>query len=130
MNEKKIIQIASNSKFCGLKNNFPLTAIAKNKNCGDIISVEVSKKIDEMRYETQSCIFTQASAAILSKYIKEINKFGFENFLKLIKKKINGENINLPYDIEDLNLIVDKIYKNRKECIVLPFNAVQKAIND
>ncbi len=129
MNEKKIIQIASDTIFFGLKNNLPMKAKSKNKLCGDEISIEVSKNVDEIRFETQSCIFTQASAAILANNIKEINKYGIENILDIIEKKLNGEKINFPFDIKNLNLIVDKKYKTRKECIVLPYNAVLKAIN-
>ncbi len=130
MNEKKIIQIATNTKSIGLNNKLPLKAKAKNKICGDEILVEVSKNIDEIRYETNSCILTQASAALLAKNIKDINDYGLKNFLELINKKLNGAKIKLPFEDSDLELILNQDNKKRKECIALPFNAVIKAIND
>ena len=130
MNEKKIIQIAANTENFGLENKFPLKANSKNKVCGDEISVEVSKDINEMRFETKSCIFTQASAAILANHLDKIHKLGLNNVLDAIKKKLNGETINLPIQIKDLDFLTHKDHKTRKECIALPFNAVIKAIHD
>ena len=68
----KIIEIASNTKFYGLKNNYTHKASIKNKKCGDKIVVEINikyNKIINMRYETESCIFCQASASILANKI-------------------------------------------------------------
>mgnify|MGYP003326867728 CR=1 FL=1 len=64
--EKKIIQIASNTSFYGLKNLSILKTKAKNKICGDEIEIEVEKDLENIRFETNSCIYTQASAAILA----------------------------------------------------------------
>lgn len=130
MNEKKIITIASNTKSYGLKNNYPFKATVKNKICGDEISVEINKDIDEMRFETKSCIFTQASAAILSNHFKKLNKFGLKKVLDIIIKRLNGENLNLPVNIKDLKYLSSKEHKTRKNCIELPFIAIIKAIHD
>lgn len=130
MNEKKIIQIAANTDSFGLENKFPLKAKSKNKICGDEISVEVNKDINEMRFETQSCIFTQASAAILANHLDQIHKHGLKNVLDAIKKKLSGESVNLPIKIKELDFLTHKDHKTRKECIALPFNAVIKAIDD
>jgi len=130
MNEKKIIQIASNTSFYGLKNLTILKTKAKNKVCGDEIDVEVEKDFKNIRFETNSCIYTQASAAILANNFSKIYKYGLENMLKYIKKKLDGENIKLSFQVKDLDILIDKKNKNRKECITLPYNAILKIIND
>ena len=56
-----------------------LKKIHPPKVCGDEISVEVNQDINEMRFETQSCIFTQASAAILANHLAKMHKLGLEN---------------------------------------------------
>ena len=61
----KILKLASNTKYFGLKNNYTHKCIFKNKKCGDKISLEIivrKNKICSMRYETNSCIYSQASA--------------------------------------------------------------------
>tara|TARA_A100001388_G_scaffold199548_1_gene150903 strand:+ start:938 stop:1330 length:393 start_codon:yes stop_codon:yes gene_type:complete len=130
MNEKKIIQIASNTSFYGLKNSTILKTKAKNKVCGDEIDVEVEKDFKNIRFETNSCIYTQASAAILANNFSKIYKYGLKNMLKYIKKKLNGDNIKLSFQVKDLDILIDKKNKNRKECITLPYDAILKIIND
>ena len=93
MNEKKIIQIASNTSFYGLKKSAILKTKAKNKICGDEIDIEIEKDFKNIRFETNSCIYTQASAAILADNFSEIYKYGLKNMLKYIKSKILMEKI-------------------------------------
>ena len=130
MNEKKIIQIASNTSFYGLKKSAILHTKAKNKICGDEIHLEIEKNFKNIRFETNSCIFTQASAAILADNFSKFHEYGLKNMLNYIIKKLNGENINLPFRVKNLDFLIDKKNKNRKECITLPYDAILKIIND
>ncbi len=130
MNEKKIIQIASNTSFYGLKNLTLLKIKAKNKICGDEITIEIEKDFKNIRFETNSCVYTQASAAILAENFSKIYKYGLENTLKYINYKLNSKKIKLPFQVKDLDFLLDKNNKNRKECITLPYDAILKIIND
>ena len=130
MNEKKIIKIASNTSFYGLKNCNNFEIKAKNKICGDEIKIEVDKDFKNIRFETNSCIYTQASAAILANNFSKIYNYGLIKMLTYIKKKLNGENVDFSLKIRDLNFLIDKENKNRKECITLPYDAILKIIND
>ena len=59
MIDRRIIKIASNTKYAGLKNDFTHKSTLKNSLCGDSIKVEFianKSKIKSMRYETESCI--------------------------------------------------------------------------
>ena len=93
MIDNKIIKIASNTKYVGLKNQFTHKSSLKNSLCGDSIKVEFianKSKIKSMRYETESCILCEASASLLA---SKINKFHLKDFkkdlrnIKKIKKK-------------------------------------------
>lgn len=130
MNEKKIIQIASNTSFYGLKKSATLHTKAKNKICGDEIDIEVEKDFNNIRFETSSCIYTQASAAILADNFSKIYNYGIENMRNYIKAKLIGENAKLPFQVKNLDFLIDKKNKNRKECITLPYDAILKIIND
>ena len=72
MLENKLIKIASQSKYCGLKTGETFRCKMKNKICGDEIEVMIYKTLNEIRYETSACIFTQASSAILANNFKKI----------------------------------------------------------
>ena len=65
-----------------------------------------------MRYETESCIFCQASASVLAKHIKK-------NKVKNIKNLTSFKNFKF---------LLSKRYLSRKECVMLPIDAVKKAI--
>ena len=76
MIDKSIINIAFNTKNYGLRNKTKNISTIKNKLCGDKITVElvINKRIiKKMYYETQSCIFCQASASLLSQIVHKIN---------------------------------------------------------
>ena len=127
MIDNRLLKIASNTKFYGLKNNYTYKTNLKNSTCGDKISIEISLKkntIQELRYETEACIFCQASASTLADIAKDTNfsdlKKNLSNYLnysKKVPKKFN----NLTY------LLKDKFMK-RKDCILLPFKAFYKAV--
>ena len=96
----KIIQIASNTKYQGLVNNFTHKASIRNSICGDFITIEIladKNKILTMRYETESCILCEASASLLANKIKNFKIKDLKKVEKLkdcIKKKKNHtENI-------------------------------------
>ena len=83
MKINEIIKIASNTNNVGLTNNYTFKASKKNSLCGDTIKIELlvkKTKIHTMKYETESCIYCEASASLLSKKIKNLS-------IKDIKKK-------------------------------------------
>ena len=129
----KILKIAENSLNIGLKNKYTHRSNIKNKICGDKISIELILRkniIMSMRYETESCIFCQASASILSNEIKKtkINEFFElkEKFSNIFQSKDNNEK----KIFKNFKIFFDKKYYNRKDCILLPFNAITKAIKN
>ena len=129
MLENKLIKIASQSKFNGLKPDETFGCKMKNKICGDEIEIMIYEKLNEIRYESNACIFTQASLAILAKNFKKIKDF--KEIINVISDKIDGGKINhsLKY-IKNYDFFFNKKNKNRKECILLPYKAVLKALDD
>ena len=128
---KEIINIASNVSNVGLNNNYSHKISLKNKLCGDKITIElivIKKKILSMKYETESCIYCEASASLLSKKIKRLNvqtiKNDFSNLKKILKK---GE-IKIPEKFSDFKKLFNSDNFSRFNCIFLPFDAVIKAL--
>ena len=115
----------------GLKDDYTHKTSAKNKSCGDKIKIEVivkNKKIKLIRYETDSCVFCQASASLLANYIKLLSVESFKkNYEILSKSQINDKKI--PKKFQFINILVNKKNKSRHNCIMLPFNALSKALN-
>ena len=130
MIDTKIIKIASNTKYSGLKNQFTHKASLKNSLCGDFIKVEfIAKKsmIKSMRYETESCILCEASASLLA---NKINKFNIKDLKKdftNIKKIKKNKNLNFPLKFKELNCLINKKNLSRLNCVILPIEALFKA---
>ena len=128
----KIINIAANTANYGLKKNSTHYASCKNKICGDKIKVEINSnglKVKDMRYETESCIFCQASASILSKIVKSMPVKNLKKEIVNIYNSFDKENFTLPKKYNSFKPLINKKNKSRLECIMLPFNALSKALN-
>ncbi len=129
----EIIQIASDTSNCGVRENTNLIATSKNKLCGDIITVEIeilNNKIERMSYDTESCIFCQASASLLAKTIKRSNVENLRNDIELINLSFKGKKITLKRKYKPFRKLFQQKYKERFNCILLPFNALLKVVNN
>ena len=128
----EIIKFASNTSNVGLTNKYTYKSTKKNSMCGDVIKVELIQKnykINSMKYETESCVFCEASASLLSKKIKNLP-------IKTIKEELDKlKNISLkdfkyifPKKFKEFKFLINKDNSNRINCIYLPIDAVLKAL--
>ncbi len=130
MIDTKIIKIASNTKYVGLKNNFTHKSSLKNSLCGDFIKVELiadKSRVKLMRYETESCILCEASASLLANKISKINFYDLKKDLDNIKKIKKSKNLNYPLKFKELKLLLNKKTLKRINCVILPIEALFKA---
>ena len=129
MIDKSIIKIAFNTKNYGLRNKTKNISTLKNKICGDKISIELimnKEKIKKMHYETQSCIFCQASASLLSQIVLKYKKDEWLDIVKIIQKNKGISSIK-DNKLNRFNNLFLKKYQNRFSCVMLPFLALVKA---
>ena len=129
----EIIKIASDTSNYGIKKNSDLVATSKNRICGDKITIEIeviNNKIQKMSYETESCIFCQASASLLSKIIKKSNIESVKNDVNEISMSYKGKKITLKKKYKPFRKLFQQKYKERYGCILLPFNTLLKVVND
>jgi len=127
----KILQIAAETKNNKEIKNFTHKSKHKNPLCGDEIEISLVIKnltILDMGYQSKSCIYCQASASLLSKL--SINK-SIEK-IKEITTIVNGcfenKEIKFSKDWKPLEKLFDNKNISRKECILLPFKTLSKAL--
>tara|TARA_B100000767_G_scaffold103390_1_gene99280 strand:+ start:3949 stop:4332 length:384 start_codon:yes stop_codon:yes gene_type:complete len=116
-----IIKIALDTNNCGIKNNSNLIAISKNKICGDKITVEIEvnkNKIERMYYETESCVFCQASASLLSNLIKRTNIKNLRDDLNQINTSYKKKKLFLR---ENTSHLGNYFNKNTKKDLIVYF---------
>ena len=127
----KILQIASISENTKVIKDHTHKAVQKNSICGDKmeISLKVKKnKIIDFGYQCKSCIYCQASVSLLSS--SSINKpvESVKSLLNEIENFFEDNLTNIPKEWKIFKQIFDKKNISRKDCLLLPFKAVSKAL--
>ena len=131
MIDKKIIRIASNTKFEGLRKIYTHKSSAKNHLCGDYIKIELiadKSKIKSMRYETESCILCEASASLLANKIRNFNLKDLYIALTYLRNIKKSKKIFLPRKLKEFHKILNSKTLNRVNCVILPMEALLKAL--
>ena len=131
MISEEIIKIASNTSNVGLKKKYSHKIFLKNSICGDKISLGIiadKKKITSMNYETESCVYCEASASLLSRKIKNFNIKDLKSDFMKLKKISNKKDIKIPKKYSEFKKLLNSDNFNRLKCIFLPFDAVIKAL--
>ena len=127
----EILKIAADTKNNKEIKNFTHKSNYKNALCGDEMEIHVivkNEKISNIGYQCKSCIYCQASASLLSKLsinkslekIKEINSF--------VEKFFKNTNLKFSKEWKQLEKLFNKKNISRKECILLPFKTLTKAL--
>ena len=131
MISKEIIRIASNTSNVGLNDQYSHKISLKNKLCGDKITLELivlKKKILSMKYETESCVYCEASASLLSKKIKNFDVKTIKNDFRNLKNISKNKEFKIPKKFADFKELFNSDNFNKYNCIFLPFDAVIKAL--
>ena len=131
----KILEIASNTENHRLIKNYTHQSKNKNPLCGDEMEISLIVKdniVQDMGYQFRSCVYCQASVSLLSRWVMQVpidkisdfvskaELFFDKNFDQL--KKINIK------DLKDFKKIMNPENISRKECLLLPFKTLSKAL--
>ena len=131
----KIIEIASHTENQKVIKNYTHQSKNKNPLCGDEMEISLIVKdniIEDIGYQCKSCIYCQASVSLLSRFVmqtpiekitvflSQASSFFDESFENLKKINIKG--------FEDFKNIMNSKNISRKECLLLPFKTLSKAL--
>ena len=128
----EILKIASNNNNHKILKDHTHHSKLKNPICGDEMQVSVKVVKDtivDFGYQCQSCIYCQASVSLLSR--NSINKtiLHIKNLLNITETFYEKENGSFPKEWSVFNKIFNKKNISRKECLLLPFKTLTKALN-
>ena len=128
----EILKIASNTDNHKVLSDHTHHSKLKNPICGDEmqVSVKVVKdKIVDFGYQCKTCIYCQASVSLLSR--NSINKqiLHINNLLNITETFYEKESGSFPKEWSVFNKIFNKKNISRKECLLLPFKTLAKALN-
>jgi|TARA_B100001540_G_scaffold302637_1_gene310353 nitrogen fixation NifU-like protein len=127
----KILEIASNTENNKVIKDCTHKAKQKNSICGDQMEISLKikeNKITDFGYQCKSCIYCQASVSLLSS--NSINKSvdSIKNLLNLTEDLFEDDLTNIPKEWNIFKKIFNKKNIARKDCLLLPFKAVSKAL--
>ena len=129
----KILEIASETENNKNIKNYTHAAKSKNPLCGDEIQIKLvieDEKIVDFGYQGKSCVYCQATASLLSKNLINSEKNKIIELCDYAKSFFNKEQERIKKKWFFLNKLFDQKNISRKECILLPFNALKKIISN
>jgi len=129
----RILEIASHTENNKVLDNFTHKSKNKNPLCGDEMEISLIVKDDvikDMGYQCKSCIYCQASVSLLSRKIKDKKIEEIKSFFIIGEKLFDDVKINIEKHWKDFKEILDKKNLSRKECLLLPFRTILKALKN
>ena len=127
----EILQIAADTKNNKDIKNFTHKSKYKSKMCGDEIEISLivkDQKIIDMGYQCKSCIYCQASASLLSKLSVNKSLIKINELIEFVNNFFKNTNLKFSKEWKPFEKLFDKKNISRKECILLPFKTVTKAL--
>ena len=126
-----ILKIASYAENQKVLNNFTHQSKHKNPICGDVMEISLlvkKNKIKYFGYQCKSCIYCQASVSLLSR--KSINKSinSIKELLHFVETFFEKDRSVFPKKWSVFNKLFGKKNISRKECLMLPFKTLSKAL--
>ena len=127
----EILKIASDTKNHRVLKNCSHFAKFKNPLCGDKMNVSLivkEDKITDFAYECKSCVYCQASASLLSKLSLKKSTKTLDEIISFVCFFFEDTSSKFPKEW----IAFEKLFKekniSRKECLLLPFKTLAKAL--
>ena len=131
----KILEIASDTKNHKVIKHHTHQSKNKNPLCGDEMEISLivkNNKIHDIGYQCKSCIYCQASVSLLSRWVMQVPMEKISDFVSkaelLFDENVDQlKKINIK-DLKDFKKIMNSKNISRKECLLLPFKTLSKAL--
>jgi nitrogen fixation protein NifU and related proteins len=131
----KILKIASNTENHKVIKNHTHRSKNKNPLCGDEMEISLIVKNDvvqDIGYQCKSCVYCQASVSLLSNWVMQAPIEKISDFVSnaefLFDKKFDQLKKIKVKDLKDFKKIMNSKNISRKECLLLPFKTLSKAL--
>tara|TARA_X000000368_G_scaffold400624_1_gene372669 strand:- start:504 stop:902 length:399 start_codon:yes stop_codon:yes gene_type:complete len=127
----EILRIASNTTNNKILKNHTHSSKLKNPICGDEMEISIKlikDNIVDFGYQCKSCIYCQASVSLLSRNSINKSTIKIKSLLSIANIFFEKENVILPKEWSAFGKIFNKKHFSRKECLILPFKTLAKAL--
>jgi NifU-like protein involved in Fe-S cluster formation len=133
--KKEILRLAADAHGAGHLPEPHVTGSAHNPACGDKVSVELAlgedSRVTAIAHDTKACILAQASASILGQAMKGASRDDVEDLANAVGMMLgaNAPPPDAPFGAyAAFEGVVE--HRNRRQCVLLPINAVLNAFEN
>jgi len=128
---KDLLRLAADAAGAGHLTHPDASATAHNPACGDRVTVDIRMRdgrITAMAHQTQACVLTQASAAILGAGAQGLRPAEIQALTDTVAAMLQGG--PAPSPPFSAFGVFDGVagHKGRHVCVMLPFKAVLEAL--
>ena len=127
----RILEIASNTVNHKVVKNHTHQSKNKNPLCGDEMEIRLIVKdniIKDMGYQCRSCVYCQASVSMLSQKIKNKKLSEIKSLTSSVESLFKETEVKIDTKWKSFKEIINKNNISRKECLLLPFKTISKAL--
>jgi nitrogen fixation NifU-like protein len=132
--QKTLLRLAADAHGAGRLGGACCTGREANAMCGDAIifdaRVDDARRITALANELKGCVLVQASASLLAQHGKGEDEAGISALRGQIEGMLNGGEapggVWTPYEI----FKSAAAYRSRHSCVLLPVDALLKALKD
>ena len=127
----KILEIASHTENNKVIKNYTHRSKNKNPLCGDEMEISLIVKdniIEDIGYQCKSCVYCQASVSMLSQKIKNKKISEIKPLLFFFFILFKETEVKIDSKWQDFKKIMNNNNVSRKECLLLPFKTISKAL--
>jgi nitrogen fixation NifU-like protein len=129
---RDLLRLAASAAGAGKLVPHDAMGAARNPVCGDRVSVTLrldpDRRILDIAHETQACVLTQASAAILGMHLQGADARAVERLQEDVRAMLQGSDApQAPFG--DYSALAGAAqHRNRHRCVLLPIEAVLDAL--
>ena len=127
----EVLKIASNNNNSKVVKDFTHYSKQRNSLCGDQIEITLKIKdnvIIDIGYQSKACIYCEASASLISRKFIKKRKNNLKQLINLLKNWPAKTDIIFPKKWKDFKKLFNNKNLTRKDCLLLPFKAIDKKI--
>ena len=128
--DKRLLSLAGNLENYGKIKNYTKKITHKNNICGDKITLylQIKKKIlANVTFECESCLICQVSTMFFCHHITNKSIQKIKNFSRIFIHDFNNKILKTSIEWKKFSIFKYQKYINRKDCILMPFNAFIKS---
>ncbi|HEY8948904.1 MAG TPA: iron-sulfur cluster assembly scaffold protein [Rhizomicrobium sp.] len=133
--KKEILRLAADAHGAGHLSGPHVSGDVHNPACGDKVSVDLSLDADgrilAIAHDTKACVLAQASASILGQALKGASRDDVEDLANAVGMMLGAKARppDAPFDAYSaFEGVVE--HRNRRQCVLLPIDAVLKAFEN